>query len=80
MRVYITKYALSKGIFELEVEQSRNFPDMLTGFRYDDHYHGEGEEWHRTIESAVAKAEEMKSKKIESLKKQIEKLERMKFQ
>lgn len=80
MKVYITKYALSKGIFELEVEQSKNFPDMVCGFIYDDHYHGEGIEWHRTMEAAITRAEEMRLKKIRSLKKQIEKLERMKFQ
>lgn len=43
------------------------------------YYHGEGNDWHRTKESAIAKAEEMRKKKIASLKKQIEKLEKMEF-
>lgn len=38
-----------------------------------------GNEWHKSRESAIAKAEEMRKKKIASLKKQIEKLEKMEF-
>lgn len=44
------------------------------------YYHGKGDEWHETKESAIAKAEEIRKKKINSLKKQIEKLEKMKFE
>ena len=43
------------------------------------YFHGEGREWHRTKESAIDKAEEMRKKKIETMKKQIEKLEKMEF-
>lgn len=53
--------------------------DMANGKAWNDYYHGEGKEWHRTRESAVAKAEEMRCKKIDSLKKQIEKLEKKRF-
>lgn len=43
-------------------------------------YHGEGNEWHFTKNKAIEKAEQMKLKRIESLKKQIKKLENMKFE
>lgn len=80
MKAWITKYALTSGIIQIEGEITEN------GLLYDIHtsfptyYHGEGNEWHRTKESAIAKAEEMRQKKIESLKKQIKKLETMTFE
>lgn len=79
MKVYITRYALSDGILEKEAEECDRFPGMI---ETDDHeyIHGEGKDWTRTKEAAVARAEEMKAKKIKSLKKQIKKLERMKFE
>lgn len=79
MEVYITRYALSDGILEKEAEECDRFPGMI---ETDDHayFHGEGKDWTRTKEAAVARAEEMKAKKIKSLKKQIEKLEAMKFE
>lgn len=80
MKVWITKYALSKGIKEKEVEQSDEFPEIVCGKDLYDSYHGEGKEWHRTKESALAKAEEMRKKRIASLRKQIEKLEKLRFE
>ena len=78
MKVYITKYALSDGILEKDAEECDRFPGMI---RTDDgaHFHGEGKEWCRTLEDANKRAEEMRLKKIESMKKQIKKLENMKF-
>lgn len=69
MKVWVTKYALTSGIKELEVEYSKETPSMVVGKAWDEYYNGEGREWHRTYESAVAWAEEMRLKKIESLKK-----------
>ena len=79
MKVWITKYALTDGVREMEVEQSENFSEIVRGKSGNDFYHGEGREWHRTYESAVAKAEEMRLKKIDSLKKQIAKWEKKRF-
>ena len=79
VKVWITKYALTSGIKELEVEYSADFPDMVMGKAWNDYYHGEGREWHRTYESAVARAEKMRLKKIESLKRQLVKYEKMRF-
>lgn len=80
MKVYITKYALSQGIFEVDGEVSELFPDTFDARGYLGYFHGDGKEWHRTRESAIKRAEEMRKKKIASLKKQIEKLEKMKFE
>jgi len=63
MKTYITKYALTKGILEMEGE-------ICEGLCND---------WHRTIEAARSRAGAMRSKKIQSLKKQIAKLEGMRF-
>ena len=79
LKVWMTKYALSSGIKEIEVNQSISSPDAVIGESYRDFYHGEGKEWHHTYKSAVSRAEEMRLRKIESLKKQIEKLEKKRF-
>lgn len=80
MKVWITKYALTRGIIETEGEVSVDFPDLLSAKGNVNYLHGEGKEWHRTKESAIKKSEEMRQKKIASLKKQIEKLEEMRFE
>lgn len=80
MRVWITKYALTTGIFEMEVESQSEDGTGVYGKAWSDCYHGEGKEWHRTKEAALVRAEKMRQKKIASLKKRIEKLEMMKFE
>lgn len=80
MDVYITKYCLSEGIKKIEVEQCNN--DGLVCHRIGgivNYYHGEGKDWHKTIDSAIAKAEDMRQKKIISLQKQIVKLSKLNF-
>ena len=83
IHVWITKYALTQGIFEIDATVCSDISnDMIQEIR-DRHpatYHGEGKEWHRTKESAIKKAEEMKDTKIKSVKKQLAKLENMKFE
>lgn len=87
MKVWITKYCLTHGIEKIEAEISSTDGDMIkrikdkgiSGFQCDEYYHGKNKEWHITKDSAIKKAEEMKSKKIESLKKQLQKLEELKF-
>ena len=80
MKVWITKYALTSGIKEIECEDCENGAVKEIENPLPTFYHGEGKEWHRTKESAIQKAEEMRQKKIASLKKQIEKLEEMRFE
>jgi hypothetical protein len=50
------------------------------GAIFGDYAHGEGRQWHRTREAAVLIAESMRKKKIASLKQQIEKLEKLRFE
>lgn len=72
---WVTKYALTEGIQLLEgnVRHEISFwPDAIhPGFF--------GKDWHRTPESALAMAEEMRLAKIESLKKSIKRLEALQF-
>lgn len=86
MKVWITKYALTKGILEkechdfcLDTDSTGNMI-CINENGYRQYYHGKGQEWHDCKESAIAKAEEVREKKIVSLKKQIKKLEDMKFE
>lgn len=76
MKAFITKYALTSGIKEIEGRISRVSPKMfVSGYGS---YHAN--EWHIYRASAIARAEEMRVSKIASLKKQIAKLEKLKFQ
>jgi hypothetical protein len=83
IHVWITKYALTQGIFEIDATVCTKInKDMIeeVGAGYPTMYHREGEEWHRTKESAIKRAEEMKQAKIKSVKKQLNKLENLKFE
>lgn len=79
MTVWISKYALTKGIFQLEVKSTSEDGNAVYGKGWEDAYHGKGKEWHETKEQAVIRAEEMRKKKIASLQKQISRLEKLKF-
>lgn len=73
MKVWVTKYALTRGIFQAEGERWKNFFDAR----------GEGflnsNEWRETKEGAIACAEHMRLDKIASLRSQIDRLEKLKF-
>ena len=79
MKVWISKYALTTGLYEAEVDPSNTCSGSVYDKKTTAFYHGEGREWHRTKEDAIKRAEEMRIKKIASLTKQIQKLENMKF-
>lgn len=79
MKAWITKYALTKGILERSIRSfDGETAEDITGGHLRAKYYRKGE-WHESKISAIEKAEEMRKKKIASLKKQIEKLEKMKF-
>jgi len=80
MKVWITKYALSRGIFEMDVRSQSEDGKAVYGKAWDQCFHGQGIEWCKTKTEAIAIAEGMRQKKIDSMKKQIEKLEKMKFE
>lgn len=87
MKVWITKYALTDGIIEGEVIEKHTIREnpIETKIRYlcrskDGEQYLDGSDFCFTYESAIQKAEEMRQKKIESLKSQIKKLEEMRFE
>ena len=79
MKVWITKYALTQGIYEANVTLSAS-PSMVCGSGVFEHYHGEGKEWHRTKEQAVNKARDMQTAKLASLAKSIARIKMLKFE
>jgi len=74
--VWATKYALTTGIEKLDVEISGGMV-IERAPRLPRYFHGEGREWHRSWEGALAHAEKMRADKIASLRKSITKLEKM---
>lgn len=78
-KIFIFKYALTKGIMEVDAkikqdtyEEYATVKDLIGLIWLNrDYVH--------TKEEALKKAEDMRLRKIESLKKQIAKLEKMKF-
>lgn len=77
--IWVSKYALSKGVYEAQARDCGGgmVKVTTTGMYY--FLHSEGTQWHRTREDAVARAEQMRQKRIVSLRKQIAKLQAMRF-
>ncbi|MDD5722669.1 MAG: hypothetical protein PHY29_02890 [Syntrophales bacterium] len=84
MKVWITKYALTDGIVECEVEApSHDCPKMIvvkasSPGTYNQYFYKP--DWHTTREEAVKRANVMKDKKLVSLRNQIEKIKELKFE
>ena len=81
MKVWITKYALTEGIFEKEVETCFDISPKMVSDKdgsYKTCYHKP--DWHETRKDAVAQAEKMRIAKIASLKKQVKKLQGKRFE
>ncbi|MDC2233564.1 hypothetical protein [Bacteroides thetaiotaomicron] len=80
-KVFITRYALTSGIKEVETEiHKSNFkdsPNYVRDSAYSFYYIGKDAFLDKS--EALNKAEDMRKKKIASLRKQIEKLEKMEF-
>lgn len=78
MRVYVTQYALTKGIQEHYVEVTNEFPNIaIVAKNRIQMFHKPY--WHENYQDAVKHAEEIKTKKIKSLQKQMEKINALKF-
>ena len=82
IRAWITKYALTIGIFVIEdAKWRRDISDEMITYRrpgaLSESAHGN--DWHRTEEAAIARAEQMREAKIESHRKAILKLEKLTF-
>ena len=78
MKVYITKYALTKGIEEMDTTGPEGDLAVRDAVLYHRVYRPPN--WHWVRASAVARAEQMRLKKIASLRKQIAKLEKLRFE
>lgn len=78
---WITKYALTNGIEAVQAEWCGDVSAEMITYGYGDGYMHfvHGSDWHRTPEAALARAEEMRTAKIASLKNSMAKLERMTF-
>lgn len=79
MKAWITKYALTKGIYEIDAEICTNtsmIQDVNNKYTY---YHGEGRQWHLSKEAAITKATQMRDKKVKSLHTQLNKLNKLTF-
>jgi hypothetical protein len=74
MKVWLTRTALTRGIIEADGEPGQG---EMAGFLYAGNGLYWGRDWHRTKEAALVRAEEMRDRKIESLRKQITKLEKL---
>jgi hypothetical protein len=84
MEIWVSKYALTKGIQRYDAENIGGPTGMvkviIPGIVKTEYYlHHEGKEWHRTREDAVKRAIEMRENKIESHRKVIKKLSNMNF-
>lgn len=83
MKVWISKYALTQGIFAVEGERctSSGSPDMIQarGKGLPAFYHGEGRDWHLSFDAASSRAEKMREDKLASMRKKMGKLQSLKF-
>ena len=80
MKYFVTKYALTQGILEVDGDLSNYSSTNIMETRIDGYnilFHGN--EFHHDLEYAKLKSEEIRVKKIASLKKQLAKLEAMEF-
>ena len=74
---WVTKYALTLGIKKVDGRINHKISSGM--LCYGDGETAHGNDWHRTEAEAVARAEQMRLKKIESLNKQIAKLKKLSF-
>lgn len=81
MKIYTVSLTHKHPIQEVEAEESHSTPGMMVArnsSRFGDTYYlRQGRDWFQTREAAVAAANEKRLKKIASLRKQIERLEKL---
>ena len=76
--VYVTQYALTKGILKINAEIRGNSAYEI-GTRYPLWIYGAGKNWHYTEEEALKEAEIKRIAKIKSLEKQLDKIKKKVF-
>lgn len=79
IQAWVTKYALTHGIKRVD---ARVCSETMIEYKSSEgsfSQYAHGKDWHRDEASALARAEEMRKKKIASLRKSIARFEAMKF-
>lgn len=80
MQVWITKYALTQGVYEVVARECDTAEGMIQQIEPKVMFgYFQKPDWHRTRAEAMAHAEKMRTKKIASLKASLAKFERMVF-
>lgn len=80
IRAWVTKYALSDGILVVDGTVHHSISStMLTWGGEFTSLSAHGNDWHRTQEAAITRAEEMRKANIEYLRKRIAKMEALQF-
>ena len=84
-RHWITKYALTDGVLHLDGAYAQPggylSKEGVWHGSWDERRHFYGpSDWHLSREAAATKAEDMRVKKLASLRKQIAKLEKLRFE
>ena len=87
IHVWLTKYALTRGIEEADAEICENTSTDMIVFCADPeepqrktYIHYEGIDWHRSRESAVQRANNMIRQKVLSAEKQLKRLRGLHFE
>lgn len=81
-KIYVTKYALSVGIFEVEATVYEDGSGMARFKRERSAYteYAHGKDFYLTKAEALTRAEEMRIAKLKSLEKSAKKISALKFE
>lgn len=77
VKIYVSKYALSSGIFEAMAKVNDGMATCKRG-QFTEFFHGK--QWHYTKDDAIAEAEEMRIRKLKSLDNKAKKIAALKFE
>ncbi len=75
--VWITRYALTSGVEKARANRCSRTPGMIAVRRGIATVYFHGKDWHETEKAALARANNMRLKKIAALGKQIAKLQKL---
>jgi hypothetical protein len=77
IKAYVTKYALTSGILVVEAEHCTDIDPNMISFGEMNYAHGNN--WHPTLKAALTRAEDMRQRKLATLRKQVARLEKLKI-
>lgn len=80
LTAWITKYVLTQGIFSTKVEVCLETNDRMVSDTERSMVYYHENDWHLTKEAAVKRANNIRNKKIASLKKSIERIKKLDFE